>query len=299
MIPHLNQPDLLELCLRGVTAVRSGEGWALEEVLVCDNGSASAQGPDAVCARFEGVRVIDAADKQGPGPARNAGAAAASGDIIAFTDSDTQPTAAWLPAIAAAFSADPTRQVIGGDIRICAANPGALTPIEAYESVYSFRARDYVERDNYAATANMAVRRSVFDRVGPFGGIEIAEDSDWGRRAVASGVALHFVPEALVFHPARADFPALVRKWDRLTSHAWSRVDGAAGLAVWIAKAIALALSGPIEVVKIARSDRVSGISARRDAFLVLWRVRLYRAQLMLRLAFGASTRAASAAWRE
>jgi GT2 family glycosyltransferase len=299
VIPHLNQPDLLDLCLSRITPQTSGEGWELAEILVCDNGSSPDCPAAAICAAHPPARLIDAADIPGPGHARNRGVAEAQGALIAFTDSDTIPAPDWLARIAAAFDADPGLEVLGGDIRISRADPARITPVEAYESVFSFRARDYVERDHYAATANMAALKAVFDRVGPFGGIEIAEDIDWGRRATAAGVRICYVPQVLVQHPARADFPELARKWDRLTAHAWAEARGTKGRAKWLLKALALALSGPAGLPRILRSDRIDGARARWDAFRVLWGIRFYRARLMLRLAVNGSADGLSgAAWR-
>ena len=83
--------------------------------------------------------------------------------------------------ILARFAADPDLAALGGDIRVYPADPGRPAPAEAYEAVYAFRQQLYIERQGYSVTANIAVRRSVFDAVGGFGGIGIAEDNDWGQ----------------------------------------------------------------------------------------------------------------------
>ena len=94
----------------------------------------------------------------------------------------------WLPTILARFAADPGLQVLGGDIRMLTEVPGDPTQAEAYECVYAYRQRDYIERQGFSVTANLAFRREVFDRVGPFAGIAVAEDMDWGHRATAMGI---------------------------------------------------------------------------------------------------------------
>ena len=190
---------------------RHQEGAPPFEVLVVDNGSAEL--PAEICAAF-GARLL-AEPVPGPGPARNRGAAAARGAILAFTDADCVIDPGWLAAIARRFGQDPKVGILGGDVRIALADPDRITAIEAYESIYAFRTRLYIERDRYVATLNMAVRRTVFEQVGPFGGIEIAEDIDWGQRATALGLPMVYEPAARVQHPARPDFAALCRKWDR------------------------------------------------------------------------------------
>mgnify|MGYP003640245909 CR=1 FL=1 len=303
IIPHFNQPDLLAKCLDALgpqTGGPEGGGWSLAEILVCDNGSGADKRPEPVCDGRALVRVIDAAATPGPGHARNRGVEAAAAPLLVFTDADTVPAPDWLARVAACFGVDPAPDVLGGDIRILRADPARPTAIEAYEAVFSFRARDYVERDRYAATANMAATKAAFARVGPFGGIDIAEDHDWGRRASAAGLALRYDPGPMVAHPARPDFAELARKWDRLTGHAWAaaRAGGAKGRAKWLAKAVAMPLSALAGIPRILRSDRIAGPRARWDAFAVLWRLRAYRGGLMLRLATGAGQGLSQGAWR-
>ena len=69
------------------------------------------------------------------------------------------------------------------------------------------------------ALAISAMRRSAYGAVGPFGGIELAEDSDWGHRATSMGYAIGYVPTMIVYHPARQSFADLCTKWDRHISH--------------------------------------------------------------------------------
>ena len=125
----------------------------------------------------------------------------------------------WLPAILARFAADPGLAALGGDIRVYPAEPGRPAPAEAYEAVYAFRQQLYIERQGYSVTANIAVRRAVFEAVGGFGGIGIAEDNDWGQRAGRLGFRTVYAPEVLVRHPARATLAEIEAKWARLISH--------------------------------------------------------------------------------
>ena len=69
--------------------------------------------------------------------------------------------------------------------------------------MYGFDQRDYIERQGFSVTANMAARRELFDIVGPFAGIEVAEDMDWGQRAAALGHVTRYDPAVVVSHPAR------------------------------------------------------------------------------------------------
>ena len=87
--------------------------------------------------------------------------------------------------------------------------PRYPTAIESYENIYSYRARAYVEQYGFAATGNMAVRKHVFQSVGPFGGISTMEDTEWGQRATAMGHRIIFLPEAKVLTPSCKSFADL------------------------------------------------------------------------------------------
>jgi glycosyltransferase involved in cell wall biosynthesis len=138
--------------------------------------------PDAVVSKHPQVRLLKETEP-GPGPARNKGVAEAKGEILAFTDADCVIDAGWLARIADHFAQNPDIHAIGGDVYILRAQPDNATPLEAYEGVYAFRTRMYIEKMGFTATNNLSVRAHTMARVGKFGGKEIAEDRDWGHRA--------------------------------------------------------------------------------------------------------------------
>ena len=91
VIPHYNDLEALSVCIGGLQR----QTWPADrmEVIVADNNSRC--GIDAVVAAAPGCRVVHA-PIQGAGPARNAGAAAARGEILAFIDSDCSPEPGWI-----------------------------------------------------------------------------------------------------------------------------------------------------------------------------------------------------------
>src|SRR4051794_8901034 len=94
IIPHLNQPDALEACLRSLDAQTLARDAF--EIIVVDNGSATP--PMDVVAGHPGVR-LQHESRPGPGPARNAGVAAANGEILAFIDADCRAHQDWLSSV--------------------------------------------------------------------------------------------------------------------------------------------------------------------------------------------------------
>ena len=292
VIPHLNQPEVLARCLDSLQRQR---GEVPFEVIVVDNGSVAS--PEAVCAAVPGV-VLLREQVPGPGPARNRGAQAARGGVLAFIDADCTAAPGWIASIAGHFALPGAAPIVGGDVRIAPRDPARLTTIEAYESVFGYRMRLYIDRDNYTASCNMAVRREVFEEVGPFPGIAVAEDRAWGQRAVAGGHRLQYLPGMRVLTPARESFAELARKWDRHIAHDHAALaPGRMARIRWGLRAIALAASPAVDALRIARSDRLPGTCSRAAALVGLVRIRLYRARRMLALAAGDDAAASGARW--
>ena len=286
VVPHLEQPEALERCLAAIRA----DAVQPAEIVVVDNGSAAL--PEAVCARHGATLLSE--PLPGPGPARNRGVAAASAEVIAFVDADCLPRPGWLAAVRATF-ADGYGGVVGGDVRVVPDAPRRPTLVEAYEAVHAFRMDRYIAREGFTGAGNMAARRDTIVEVGPFAGIGVAEDRDWGRRATAMGVPLRFVPAMRVDHPARPSMADLARKWDRQIAH--DRAEGAGALRWWL-KAAALPLSPLASLPEIATTDRLAGPRARAACAAGLVLIRLHRARRMAELGLGADPARLAATWR-
>lgn len=294
VIPHLNQHEMLGRCLASLAAGRRRP----DEVIVVDNGSR--EEPSAVCrahdAALGGVALL-VEPTPGPGPARNAGVARSTGDAVAFIDADCMADPGWLEAAEGAL-ADPGATILGGDVRIALRDPARMTMIEAYESEYAYRMDRYIAREGFTGTGNLVVRRAVLDAVGPFGGLEVAEDRDWGQRAVGQGRRIRYVPAMRVFHPARPDLRSLFEKWDRHTAHDFERAIASRGGRVrFAAKAAAMVVSPLAEVPRILGSDRVAGATSRAKVFAALLRVRLHRARRMAWLLAGGDAGRLTGGW--
>ena len=289
IIPHLNQPEFLARCL---ASLASGTRVP-DEVIVVDNGST--QVPDAICAAHPDVTLLSE-PTPGPGPARNRGIAAARGDILAFIDADCLADPGWLAAAEAAM-ARPDAQILGGDVRIAYADPARLTMLEAYESEYAYRMDRYIAQEGFTGTGNLVIRPDIFADVGPFAGLDVAEDRDWGQRATAKGYSIAYVPEMRVYHPARQDFAGLKAKWDRQTAHDYVKARSGGGRLKWLMKTAAMGVSPLAEVPRILRSDRMSGLRSRALALAALTRIRLYRARVMIGLTLRGNAEALSGRW--
>lgn len=293
VIPHLNDAKQLEQCLLAL----AGQSFDMSraEIVVVDNGSREL--PEDVIARFPGVRMICEATP-GPGPARNLGVSVTKAPVLAFIDSDCLPASDWAAAIISRFSRDPGLEVLGGDIQVTVAHPEQPTDAEAFELLYGFRQHLTIHRHRFSATANLATRRNVFEAVGPFGGIDLSEDLDWGQRAAAIGYRTVYAGEVVVRHPARQDMDALYRQWSRHVSHFYIRAkDRPLGRLRWLISIPAMALSPLAEIPNIACSPRLSGFTQRWQAFRALVSVRIFRSGQMIRTMMTSSERKANRLW--
>ncbi len=265
-----------------------------DEIIVVDNGSREI--PKEICSAHPSVQLLSETEP-GPGPARNTGIAAAKGDILAFIDADCLADPNWLAA-AEQTLANPQAQILGGDVRIAYVNPDRLTMLEAYESIYAYRMDRYIAREGYTGTGNLVIWREVAEAVGPFAGIGVAEDKDWGQRATAQRYTIQYVPEMKVYHPARTDFASMRAKWDRHIAHEYiASKKSVIGRLRFILKALAMMLSPVAEVPRILTCDRVSGARSRAFALAGLTRIRFYRARVMLGLLMGRDAEELSGGW--
>ena len=292
IVPHLNQPDFLLRCLTSIKYQTYDQ--TLVEVIVVDNGSKTL--PKAICQLFPNVQLL-AETTPGPGPARNKGIEAAQTEILAFIDADCIADSKWLSALATALQ-DPSINIVGGDVRIAYEDPKNLTALEAYESVFAYRQKEYIEKKGFSGTGNLASTKQVMRQVGPFRGIEVAEDRDWGNRAVVLGKEIIYVPGMIVSHPARKTFEELTRKWDRHTSHDYEDISKRSiGKLKWLLRLMMIGASSIIDCYKVFMSNRLSSMPSRLKACTILFRIRMHRASNMTTLLFTKNADKPSQKW--
>lgn len=193
VVPVRDDARRLAVCL---DALAGQQGAPSYEVVVVDNGSTDDSLAVATAHPLQ-PRVLSES-RRGSYAARNRGAAAASGGVLAFTDADCVPAPDWLAAGVRA-SASP---VVGGDVR--PARSAEATVWERYDRAVYLRQRELVEQQGFAATANLWVRADAWARVGPFDArLRSSGDLEWGRRATALGLATVFAADVVVAHAPR------------------------------------------------------------------------------------------------
>jgi glycosyltransferase involved in cell wall biosynthesis len=195
IVPVRNAARTLGDCLDGLAAqqLRGVE----VEVIVVDNGS---QDDTARLARAHPVRPrVVSESRPGSYAARNAGLAVAQGKAVAFTDGDCLPAPAWL---ARGLRVLQSAELVAGRVRP-RLSP-APTRWERFDAGHHVDQRKYVEVLGFGATANLFVRREVFDRIGGFdGALRSGGDREFCTRATAAGFRLAYAGDAEVTHRSR------------------------------------------------------------------------------------------------
>jgi GT2 family glycosyltransferase len=202
-----------EATLAGQLAALAGQRYEGEwEVIVADNGSRD--GSRAVVEGFRSrlprLRLAEAGDRRGRAHARNAGAAAASGEALLFLDADDEAASGYLSAMGAALAEH--------DFVACRYDSDALNP-EWARGTHSNPQRDGVARYDYpdylphAGGGGLGVRRAAHEAVGGFDeSMPALEDTDYCWRLQRAGHALVFVPDAVVRIRHRHDLPGMFRQ---------------------------------------------------------------------------------------
>lgn len=216
--------EALTTCLTALAEQDSPPG----EVIIVDNSRD--QTARAICEGRPHVRYVHE-PRPGLSHARNAGIRAASLPLVAFTDDDVQPTPLWTSEVVRTFrSSDaeamtglvlPSRLDASAQVFFQMRMGGFGTrfvPVRYDGVLYQETLREGPHVWRIGAGANMAFRRSVFDRVGLFdtrlgaGASGCSEDSEMWYRVIATGGACQYEPRAVVMHDHRSDWPGLERQ---------------------------------------------------------------------------------------
>lgn len=205
--------------LAALERVELGKG---DELIVADNCPASGQRLfDHRIGGSNGrssVRVVVAAGERSSYHARNAGAAEARNDWLLFLDADTRPPRTLLDDYFRE-PIDPGCAAVAGGV-VAARRQRALLARYAASRGYLSQAAHF--RDAYmpyGITANLLVRRSVFEQLGGFvEGVRSGGDADFSWRLQDAGWQIAYREPAAVEHLHRERLVPLLRQMARYSA---------------------------------------------------------------------------------
>ncbi len=205
VIPARDAAPLLERALAAVALQQISLPY---EVVVVDDASTDGT---RECAERAGARLVRLASPSGPARARNAGVAAASAPLLAFTDADCEPTPTWLAhGVAALEQADVVQGAVSPTPGLAAGPFDRTLRVEEdsprlYESANLFMTREAFERTDGFVPFEAGVPGPDAGRptpgLRPTAGVEHFGEDVWlGYRARRLGLRVTFRGEARVHH---------------------------------------------------------------------------------------------------
>lgn len=182
------------------------------EVLLVDD--CSTDGTADVAAATGVPTVLRMPRNSGAYAARNLGLRHARGQVIAITDADCVPSLGWLEHALADLDALDAH-LVGGHIEVpLRKRPSIAELVDVARYLDQQRA---LREAGFAMTANLVVRREVFEAIGAFNDRVISGgDRELCLRATAAGFRLAYSPRASVLHEPRTTARGLVRKCRRM-----------------------------------------------------------------------------------
>jgi GT2 family glycosyltransferase len=210
VVPTYDRPRELRRCLDGLAALDYPKDRY--EVIVVDDGGREPAEPALISMsdRLE-VKVV-CQENGGPSAARNAGAAVARGELLAFLDDDCVAAVDWLRRLAHRHAQDPDA-TLGGTIRTDLVTSPLATVTQLIIAAASVRHHGDPSNARQVTTGNMAVPARAFAAVGGFSvDFRTSEDRDFCDRWTASGRRIRFVHEAVVHHNPNLTLGRFVRR---------------------------------------------------------------------------------------
>jgi glycosyltransferase involved in cell wall biosynthesis len=206
IVPFYGAAGTIERCIRSLL----DQDYPLEdyEIIAVDNNSVDDSA--SLIRQFQRVRLLSE-NRQGSYAARNTGVEESRGQILAFTDADCVPDSNWLKAIDQRMEKERTQAILGSR-RSPAERMRLIASYDDARVEYILNRGD--ARATFAFTNNMAVRRTAFERRGPFQLVDRGADTIFVRSlASAEGMgAIGWEPAMRVTHLELQTFWGYLRK---------------------------------------------------------------------------------------
>lgn len=210
IVPCYNAAATLAVQLEALGQQRWQAAW---EIIVVDNGSTddTAAVVQRYRRRLPQLRLVAATARRGAAYARNVGAKASKAECLAFCDADDQVAPGWLAAIAEALQ---TADFVASRFEHRRLNAAGVLAYRRPHQVDGLIDHPFFP---HAGGCGLGIKRRLHQQVGGFDeSIRYLEDTDYCWRLQLAGVALQFVPKAVVhirYRPTVAASFAQAQQW--------------------------------------------------------------------------------------
>jgi len=193
IVPVYNAEKTLKECINSLLDI----DYPKEKLELIFVNNSSTDRTEFILNEYKGRIKILYERKKGPAAARNNGLLNASGEIIAFTDSDCMVDRHWLNHLLLPLQ-DEQVGIVGG--KILAKTP--YNKIEKFgEAIHDHESAINIFRPPYVITMNWASRLLVLKEADFFNEDFIrCEDVDLSHRIFMAGYKIVYAPEAVIYH---------------------------------------------------------------------------------------------------
>jgi GT2 family glycosyltransferase len=220
VVPTKGRLESLGQCLDALARLDAPRGGF--EVIVSDDSGGSAV--REVASPFLDRLQLTLASPSRPGPAaaRNAGAAAAGGRFLAFTDDDCEPARGWLAALERTLEAHPGAAVGGTIVNGVPESPSATATQAVVDALRTASNQPWAPV-RFFPSSNVAFPADAFRELGGFDEtFRYAEDREICARWTRSGRRFVHAPDAVVVHTRRPEVGDFVRQHYGYGRGAWA-----------------------------------------------------------------------------
>ncbi|MEA5448603.1 glycosyltransferase [Leptolyngbya sp. CCNP1308] len=222
-----DRPDDIKLCLEAIAQL----DYPNLDILVVDNAPTTERTKDLIDHHYSQVRYVHE-PRPGLDWARNRAILEAKGEIIAYTDDDVVVDRGWVKAIALTFSEHPDIMAVTGLVVPYELETEAQVLFENYGGFgRGFEQKRYhtnlgepmpwqwLGAGQFGTGANMAFRRSIFEKIGYFDpALDVGTptngcgDLEMFIRVIRSEYVLIYEPQAMIRHRHRREYAQLKRQ---------------------------------------------------------------------------------------
>ena len=217
VIPSYNRANELDRCLRSLFLLEYPHDCI--EIIVVDDASTDTTLTVLHSLTLEAethniqLRSIRHVQRQGVAISRNTGAEAATCELIAYIDSDCVASPTWLTELVPLFQ-DARIATVGGMIRGYEHQSTLGRYEDTCSSLHMGTRPQQVRLEGpltYLPTANLLIRRAIWQQLGGFALLKQGEDVDFCRRVLLSGAHIRYVPQGIVYHDYRTTLKSFLK----------------------------------------------------------------------------------------